>query len=423
MSVERTGSAFSLPASIILSVFMALNVYIFIIARSLGNPLSFAGSLIWGTTIVVLYFLMLYTGRISRYRKIFFVSFALLFAPAFIAILFETRGHMYLSEVDMLRNEVPYCHIVTPLIAIPSLLQKGVAFPARISGHFAAVSSILVIWLTATIVIGRGWCSWVCFYGGWDEGASMASRKPVLPIKNPGEKVRSLNFAMLMFLALASLAALASVYCQWFCPFKMVTEFEEITGFLSFIATVLFIVIFFALVLVLPFLMKRRIQCATFCPFGAMQSLLDRASIYRVRIDPERCKECMSCVRTCPMFSLTEEMIRSGEGKVGITCSKCGTCVQTCSEGAVSFTYSLPASWSKERTLLDRIQERADRLRGPAGRAARSTLRTFRELLSPLALFSFSALTLGMILSSMFAPGTLHRLLNLFVNGSFLLGG
>ena len=114
----------------------------------------------------------------------------------------------------------------------------------------------------------------------------MASRKPVLPIKNPGEKVRSLNFAMLMFLALASLAALASVYCQWFCPFKMVTEFEEITGFLSFIATVLFIVIFFALVLVLPFLMKRRIQCATFCPFGAMQSLLDRASIYRVRIDP-----------------------------------------------------------------------------------------------------------------------------------------
>jgi polyferredoxin len=423
MVTERKGSAFSLAASIILSVFMALNVYMFIIARSLGDPLHFAGSLIWGSAIVVLYFLMLYTGKVSRYRKIFFVSFALLFAPTFIAILFETRGHMFLSEADMLRNEVPYCHIVTPLIALPSLLQKGVTFPARISGHFAAVSSMLVIWLTATIVIGRGWCSWVCFYGGWDEGASAVSRKPRLPVKNPGEKVRSLNFAMLMFLVLASLAALASVYCQWFCPFKMVTEFEEITGFVSFMATVIFIVIFFALVLVLPFLMKRRIQCATFCPFGAMQSLMDKASIYRVRIDPDKCKECMSCVRSCPMFSITEEMIRSGEGKVGITCSKCGTCVQVCKEGAATFSYSLPASWSKERSLMDRLQDRANRLSGPAGRAARGALGTFRELISPMALFSFSALTLGMILSSMFAPGTLQRLLNLFINGSFLLGG
>ena len=47
--------------------------------------------------IALLYFLMMKTGHIKRYRSIFFISFSVLFIISFVGHLYDARGHMYLS--------------------------------------------------------------------------------------------------------------------------------------------------------------------------------------------------------------------------------------------------------------------------------------------------------------------------------------
>ena len=408
---------FTLPAALIMTFFMALNVHFFVIAGRTGLEAISA----WVLTIfyISVYFLMLYTGNMSKYRRIFFVTATLIFFPAFIAILFETRGSMILTAKDVFMSETPFCHIVTPMTIIPYMLFKSVIFPAQVSHGYASIYSMFIIWLIATLTIGRGWCSWICFYGGWDEGISRIAKKPVIKLDPKSKKIRYFSFAILAFVVLASLTTLTAVYCELLCPFKMITEFGEITDMKSFILTIIFILTFFSLVIVLPYLTKKRFQCMSFCPFGAFQSLVDKVSLYRVRIDIEKCIQCMKCVESCPTMSLTEEIIKEGKGKPSITCTKCGECMDCCPKGAIDYQFAF-AKTPKNAVWLN-LAKRLAGSRGVLKKTFAGILISFNEVISPRALLSFSGFTIGMIISTAFGLGTIHRLLNLIVNGSFLL--
>jgi len=98
---------------------------------------------------------------------------------------------------------------------------------------------------------------------------------------------------------------------------------------------VLFVAAFIALVVVLPLLTKRRIQCGLFCPLGALQSFWNKINIFAVRIDTEQCSACKRCIRECPTLSLDENSLESG--KPSITCTRCGRCMDVCPKGAISY--------------------------------------------------------------------------------------
>ena len=167
-SIIVNNNGFSLTSSLLLTFLMFLNIKFFHLSGKSGIHL--AASIIMAGFMLTIFFLILYTGKISKYRRIFFVTAALLFFPAFIAILLETRGHMTVGEAEILNTETPMCHIVIPMTIIPQLVTKTFIFPARLTNHFASVYSMIIIWFIATVTIGRGWCSWVCFYGGWERG-------------------------------------------------------------------------------------------------------------------------------------------------------------------------------------------------------------------------------------------------------------
>lgn len=252
---KTTQFRFSLPTILIMSLMMAANGYFFIVSMTSGFEQIAAW--VWYAFIMIVFVLMISTGDVSRYRRILFVTFALTFFPTFIAMLLETRGHMYLTQSDVVNLETPFCHIVTTMAVIPYLLTQTVIFTARIAGHFAAIYPMLIIWLTATLTIGRGWCSWVCFYGGWDEGFSSFGKKPIVDINKSGDKLRYFNFVILAFVALASLATFTAIYCDWLCPFKLLTEYSQVTDMFSFLAMILFVVLFVGLVIVMPILTKK----------------------------------------------------------------------------------------------------------------------------------------------------------------------
>jgi len=280
-----------------------------------------------------LFFLLIYTGKTDRYRAVYFSTFAVALIISFISHMFEARGSMSLSEAKVLQCEVPFCHLVIPMTLVPMALTKTIIFPGSLIGGYASIASMFVLWIGATLALGRGFCSWGCFYGGLDDGFSRVLKRPVIKKINP--KWIYLPFAVLLFVVLTAAAYLSPTYCTWFCPFKAVTEFEAVTSTKILIQTIIFVSLFIGLVIVLPILTKRRTQCAFLCPFGAMQSLTNKINVFDVRIDKEKCVKCKRCIQVCPTLSMSEESLEQGRPR--ITCMKCGKCIDNCPKGAISY--------------------------------------------------------------------------------------
>jgi ferredoxin-type protein NapH len=321
--------------SILLTLPMILLILIFIAGgipdlSTMDKAISFWITLVFLTT---LFFLILYTGRTDRYRRIGFVLMALFFALTFIVSLIKERGAMTFNQENLLSCEIPFCHIVTTMIIIPVALTKSIIFPGSIIGGFASIASMLVIVIGVSLSLGRGFCSWGCFYGGWDDGTSRILRKPKIKKINP--VFRWMSFAVLLLVALWSAMTLNPEYCDWLCPFKTVTEFEKVTSFTIFMKTVVFLSLFLGLVIILPVLTKKRVQCATFCPMGALLSLTNKINAFDVRIDKEKCSSCQKCSQTCPTLSLDKNDIEAG--RPSVTCMKCGGCIDACSKKAIHY--------------------------------------------------------------------------------------
>lgn len=282
------------------------------------------------------FFLMIRTGETDRWRSILFVTYAVCFVISFITNLIAERGSMAVSQSNIIEGLTPFCHIVIPMTIIPAALTRTIIFPGTIIGTKYAIASMVVLWIGSSLALGKGFCSWVCFFGGLDEGFSRLFKKA--RIKNVNPKWTYLPYAVLLLIVLASAVTLAPFYCQWLCPFKTVTEYPEITSAKTVIQAIIFISLFIALVMVLPALTKRRIQCSLFCPMGAVQSLTNKINVFDVRVNPEKCIKCKKCIQTCPTFSINEETI--AQGKTAITCMKCGKCIDACKQNAIFYHIS-----------------------------------------------------------------------------------
>jgi ferredoxin-type protein NapH len=283
--------------------------------------------------INTIFFLMIRTGETDRWRSVLFVTYAVCFVISFISHLIEARGSMAISQADMIEGLTPFCHIVIPMTLIPAALTKTIIFPGTIIGAKHAIAGMFVLWIGSSLALGRGFCSWVCFFGGMDEGFSRLFKRA--RIKNINPKWTYLPYAVLLVIVLASALTLAPVYCEWLCPFKTVTEYPAITSLKTSIQAIIFISLFIALVMVLPALTKRRIQCSLFCPMGAFQSFTNKINVFDVCVNPERCIKCNKCIRTCPTFSINEETI--AKGKTGMACMKCGKCIDACEQKAIFY--------------------------------------------------------------------------------------
>jgi ferredoxin-type protein NapH len=142
-------------------------------------------------------------------------------------------------------------------------------------------------------------------------------------------------FAVLFMVAITAALTLIPTYCDWICPFKTVTEFEQVTGVESAAKAGVFISLFGGLVVILPAFTKKRTQCSFLCPLGAVNTLSNKITPFAIKIDKKTCNECFKCVDVCPMFALTPEGVRAGN--VSVFCSKCGKCVDTCSKKAIHY--------------------------------------------------------------------------------------
>ena len=390
-------------SSLILSAMMAFIIFFFVLLLNNFAP----AAILYALFLLFLYVRMTFAenkkmGSGVIYRRIFQTVFAVGFCIAFISDLIAERGSMAITSQAMSNSELPFCHIAIPQVLLPLLVTKNIIFPARITGHYASVASMILIWLVCTLTVGRGWCSWICFYGGWEEGFSHVAKKPRIRLLPKNKELREFHFGFFFFIVLASLCELACIYCEWFCPFKLVTEFSPVDSIPSLIATIMFVGLFIGLVVVLPILTKKRTQCSSLCPFGAFASLTDRFSIFQMKIDTEKCSGCMKCASACPFSAIDIKTIQEKKGHPEITCAKCGECVSVCPNKAISYDFR----FNKNKTACA-CSSKSKKPRTAAGRV-------IQQLLHPANLFRFAAFTFAVVMSSDFMIKSLNLIAGLF---------
>ncbi|MGD9496203.1 MAG: 4Fe-4S binding protein [Armatimonadota bacterium] len=210
----------------------------------------------------------------------------------------------------------PTASVACPLGALQNALgdmRLGGPLPIYVLGSMVAISA----------VIGRSMCGWLCPFGLFQDLLARLRRRHLkLPAWTGYGK-----YVMLVGLAII-LPYLTSV--PWFCKFcpqgtlqggipqpLLYAELRALIGgwwFLKVGILAAFVVasIFF-----------RRPFCRSFCALGAIFSLFNRISLIRMHFSPEKCVDCMWCVRVCPAG--IDPRTELG-GMNCVQCMKCAGC-------------------------------------------------------------------------------------------------
>ncbi|MBU2572887.1 MAG: 4Fe-4S binding protein [Elusimicrobia bacterium] len=365
-----------LPALLFFAAVL-LPVSFFSVHMTAGR-LNAAYAAAWALFTALTGFFIIYTAKVSFYRRIFFGVTA-----AFFLIHFKLN---LLSQVFTAAcfGDAPYCHIAIAPSFFNYLYQQYLAFMSgdwRLWGPL----SIVFLWLFFTLVLGRAWCSWACFFGGIDDSLSALPKKALIKTRLPAGRFRDFPAALLIFLLLVSLAYMLPVYCLWLCPFKLTSVFLDQEAFIRKMQLAL---MFFALAVLLfgPLLTKKRTFCSFLCPFGAWQAFWGRINPFRMTVDTEKCADCSVCLDACPMYA-----IKAGhDGKPGIAayCNLCGECLAACPRGG--FSYSI------------------------FGMSPRDVKNGFGRLLTPQSFLVFSALVTGGTFAALWAPAALQAVVKLW---------
>lgn len=304
---------------------------IFLIGEGGGTTESrFAGiffAIVGGTFT----FWILHTGKVNTPRLILFISMMLAFTAAYSIYHEITRGSILLTDEIIAGRDVAICPITIPFVVPAFVLRGEMIFPASVQ----ALIGIVFLWLGFALLFGRGWCSWLCFFGGVDQACAAAAKRPRLEMENLSRRWRLFPYAFLLFLILVAVGTLCPIYCEWLCPLRIIYDPPAVNTTLEWLMAVIFVGGGIVFLIGGPFLTKKRLYCSLICPLLPVNTIIGNLSPFRVKVDMDRCNDCGKCEKVCETFAMTTESRK--QGKTMTECSRCGRCMDVCPQGAIDY--------------------------------------------------------------------------------------
>jgi polyferredoxin len=214
----------------------------------------------------------------------------------------------------------------------PALIIESAAVGV-IAGSFL----VFAMQLASSLVVGRAFCGWACPGAGLQE--------PLLAVRDTrltrGRRDWIKYVIWVPWLAGIAFAAVRAGGYRRVDPFFMTTHGISIAEPGNYVVYHFFV----ALIVILALVVGRRAFCHYVCwmaPFMVLGRGVRNAMPWpslRLVARTERCKECLTCTKNCPMSLDVHGMVQRG-GVEDAECIPCGTCVDNCSQEALAFSFS-----------------------------------------------------------------------------------
>ena len=178
-------------------------------------------------------------------------------------------------------------------------------------------------------------CGWACPFGALQELIysipilrKIKKRKPPFVLTNTIRVCLFITVLLLMFGIIGGRKGF--IIYHYVNPFNLFNlDFETFSILLTVIIALL--VSFF---IYRPF-------CQFICPFGLVSWVAERFSIFRVRIDKEKCNQCGACIKACPLEAAEGRVNRK---RLPADCFSCARCLNVCPVDAIQYASFLKKS-------------------------------------------------------------------------------
>lgn len=189
-------------------------------------------------------------------------------------------------------------------------------------------------------LIGRFVCGWLCPFGLVQELLHKIPFPKKLKTFRGDKLLRKLKYVILLvFVILLPLFLVdllgqgAPYFCKLICPvgtleggIPLVLLNTGLRKTISWLYTwkvaILVVTIFISIVIYRPF-------CKYICPLGAIYSVFNPISVFRYRVDKDKCVACGACAEICDMGCDPTKNANDPE------CIRCGKCKNHCPTGAI----------------------------------------------------------------------------------------
>jgi ferredoxin-type protein NapH len=111
-------------------------------------------------------------------------------------------------------------------------------------------------------------------------------------------------------------------------------------------------ILYYASGIILAFWLKdNRAFCKYVCPIPVIQKLGARFALLKVKIDKEKCIDCLLCEKNCPMNIRLLTYKNRGQRVLSTECILCGTCADICPKQAIGITAKLDCGFKEELNI------------------------------------------------------------------------
>ncbi|MEA1984064.1 MAG: 4Fe-4S binding protein [Euryarchaeota archaeon] len=215
--------------------------------------------------------------------------------------------------VVILHQPSPLRAVVDPVTA----LATGSAISLKKATMLAFIGGLSVIG-------AKLFCGWVCPFGALQEIVNNIpvpfGKKIKLPFKI-SNTIRISIFAISLIMVISTGSDLYT-YQNILNPFELFDWNFELV-----LAVLVGVILVASIFMYRPF-------CYLICPVGLLTWMLEYVSIFRVRLDREKCNNCKKCILKSPCPSV--KAILDGD-TLRPDCFACGACIDACPKDALEF--------------------------------------------------------------------------------------
>ena len=200
-----------------------------------------------------------------------------------------------------------------------------------LTGHIPEIHPsamvLLCVFLLASLLMKKSFCSWLCPVGTvseylWKLGRKLIRRTVLLP-KWLDIPLRSLKYLLLAFFLVIVFTMPTEGLGEFLAsPFGIVADVKMLNFFRYLGVTGISIL----MLLIVLSIFIQNFWCRFLCPYGALMGVVSVLSPVRIRRDAQACIDCGKCNKACPSHLLVDSLIQIRS----VECTGCMECVAVC---------------------------------------------------------------------------------------------